>query len=74
MTIQLYLKVENMERTTIVAQDEAACKLFEFLVAYHKMVGKVELTKDMESDNDVVIGVLSTPESLPVKVTVPDIL
>ena len=63
-----------MERMTIIAHDEAACKLFECLVAYHKLVGKAELPEVPELDSDVVIGVLPNPESPVVKVSAPNIL
>ena len=59
---------------TIIAEDEAACKLFDCLVAYHKRANKVELPEGPMSDNHVVIGVLSTPELPAVKVSTPNIL
>lgn len=59
---------------TIVAEDEAACKLFDCLVAYNKLANKVKSPEPPILDNHVTIGVLPAPELPVAKVSKPNIL
>jgi len=60
-----------MERTLIIAEDEAACKLFDCLVAYNKLINKVVPPKTSNLEDTVTIGVYPTSEMPAVETKTP---
>ena len=60
-----------MERTLIVAEDEAACKLFDCLVAYNRMVHKGAPSETSTVEDNITLGVLPTSELPAIKAKAP---
>ena len=61
------MEVCCIERTTLIVENEAACKLFDCFVAYNKLANKFESLEASAIEDHLTIEMSPTPELVEVE-------